>query len=137
MWWVIILLGIFVIALGAKILTLGCDIEEIKNKRCDVTDCERYIDSILTKHHYSSYYDRRYTHTEEVKEKVRQVEEMCHLRNNLEKQLRLNISFRDFANRDVTIKEALEMLFKHLGLEIKPGEDVKIVKLKKNKKEVK
>ena len=134
MWYAIIILILSVIALGTKIISLGCNIDEIRSKRCDVTDCERYVDDIWRKHNCFSHHEGQYTHEADVKAQIRQLEGMEHIRCNMEKQMRLNASFCDYKNRDITIKKALDMLFDYLGLGIEICDDVKIIKKKKEVK---
>ena len=132
MWYAMagILVGV-IIYLLINVSCLKCEVSEIKNNRCSVNSgCEEYINSVMNRNHYLSEYGRRYVINEETKMQIRHIEEIHDIRGDLEKQIRLNASFCDFKNREVTIKEALRMLFNHLKLAIKPGDDIKIVKLK-------
>ena len=137
MWCVIVLIVIFVIAIGAKVLGLGCDIDEIKNNRCSIdSGCEEYVKSILRKHEVFKYHDDygRRNAEREVKEKIKKYEEAERIRCNMEKKISQNARFGYFKDKEVTNTEALAMLFNYLGLKIEPAGDIKIVKFRKNKK---
>jgi len=131
MWYVITGIGVVIIYLLVRLSCLRCEVSEIKNNRCSVNSgCEEYINSVMNKNYYLSDYPKRYVITEEIKMQARHLEEICNIRSSLEKQIRCNERFDIFEGRDVSIREALMMLFSYLKLKIKPGDDVKIVKIK-------
>ena len=131
MWYAIIGLGILTIITLARISILGCDVDTIKNTRCDIhSGCEEYIKSVMREYDCFNNDTRRYVITEEAKMQARHLEEICNIRSNLEKQIRCNERYDIFNGRDVSIREALQMLFGYLKLAIKPGDDIKIVRVK-------
>ena len=156
MWYVITGMGTFMMCLLISLLCLRSEVESIKNNRC--SGCEAYIDSVMREHEcLCEYCGRPYKKARSMQEaeeraiqladlceycgrpykKARSMQEaeeraiqkeMCSLRNGL-KQIRYNEIFCSL-DREITIKEALQMLFSYLKLKIKPGDDVKIVKIK-------
>jgi len=125
MWYVIGVLVFLIIFLLISMGNLNCRVDEINNY---ARYCEAYIKAVMMENDYLSDYERRFKN--ERRENVRQLQEIHEIRSSLDREIRLNASFCDLKDKEVTIKEALEMLFSYLKLKIKPGDDVKIVKIK-------
>ena len=128
MWDAIGGMGVIILFLLIKVSNLGYEISKVKDEGFDtvVSDMmDKYINDIEDERRFREGFGRG-----DVVEKVRQMEETERIRCNMEKQIRNNARF-GFKGNDVTIKEALIMLYEYLGLKIKPGDDIKIVKSKR------
>ena len=138
MWYVIGVMGVIILFLLIKVSNLGYEISKVKDEGFSVVIndmMDRYI-NLHDRFNQAETIERDRRFREgfgrgDATEKVRQMEETERIRCNIEKQIRNNARYEIFGDRDVTIKEALKMLFRHLGLKIKQGDDIKIVKSKK------
>jgi len=93
--------------------------------------------STVLSHMFDKYVHLEETHNQydeiERRKRIREGFRKSELDNNiyqvLDRQIRLNAIFCSL-DREITIKEALQMLFSYLKLKIKLGDDAKIVKIK-------
>ena len=122
MWYAISGLGILVIVLLVRVAELSSDVCKVKYERCPVTDCKEYVSKLVNE---KMYYDDIHKRHSSITD--REARYNYSIQNNMEKQLRLAMSFCDFKNEEVTIKDVLKMLLKYLGLTIKPSGNIEIV----------
>jgi len=132
MWYAIAGLVFFVIFLLVSVSNLSGRFDEIKTKGFSTTlleMCNKYTD--LKREYESEDYYNTIKRRRSLHEDIARRESENSLYQNLDKRIRVNARYGIFGEHDITIREALEMLFEYLRLEIKPGGDIKIVKVKK------
>lgn len=121
-------MGTVIIYLLISLSCLRSEVSKIKDDGFSTALSDMFDKYVALKDRYNNY--EEIERSRKIREGFRRSELDNSIYQGLDKQIRLNASFCDFKDKEVTIKEALQMLLSYLKLKIKPGGDVKIVKIK-------
>lgn len=128
MWYALLGMGTVIIYLLISLSCLRSEVSKIKGDGFSTALSDMFDKYVNLKDRYNQYDEIE--RSRKIREGFRRSELDISIYQGLDKQIRLNASFCDFKDKEVTIKEALQMLLSYLKLKIKPGGDVKIVKIK-------